>query len=166
MLIDKNIIANAIAEGRDPESIAQELITAVNEAIVINREAEEAKKAEEAQKAKLEAAGILLAAFTSYIADYCPNMLEMMENDEEDLEPEDIVEIMAMMDEGFVKSKEWVDQMTKSVNDLMEMFGPIVGKTAGAPLQGEQEQEPLQPAAGTSPKMPGSLMKFLEENGL
>ena len=107
MFVDKNILAGAIAEGKDPEAIAQELIAALNEAIIMNREAEEAKKAAEAERAQLEAAGILLAAFTSYIADYCPNMLDMMENEEDDLEPEDIIEIMAMMDEGFVKSKEW-----------------------------------------------------------
>lgn len=161
MFVDKNILAGAIAEGRDPESIAQELIAALNEAIIINKEAEEAKKAAEAERAQLEAAGILLAAFTSYIADYCPNMLDMMENEEDDLEPEDIVEIMAMMDEGFVKSKEWVDKVAQGVDDLLQMFVPKEEKIAGGP-----DMKPLQVEPGTTPKMPVSISDFLKANGL
>ena len=161
MFVDKNILAGAIAEGKDPESIAQEMIAALNEAIIMNREAEEAKKAAEAERAKLESAGILLAAFTSYIADYCPNMLDMMENEEDDLEPEDIVEIMAMMDEGFVKSKEWVDKMAQGVNDLLQMFAPKEAVTAGVP-----DLQPLQVEPGTTPKMPVSISDFLKVNGL
>ena len=158
MFVDKNILAGAIAEGKDPESIAQELIAAVNKAIIMNKEAEEAAKAE---KAQLEAAGILLAAFTSYITDYCPNMLDMMENEEDDLEPEDIIEIMAMMDEGFVKSKEWVDKMAQGVNDLLQMFVPKEAVTAGGP-----DLQPLQVEPGTTPKMPVSISDFLKANGL
>ena len=161
MFVDKNILAGAIAEGKDPEAIAQELIAALNEAIIMNKEAEEAKKAAEAERAQLEAAGILLAAFTSYIADYCPNMLDMMENEEDDLEPEDIVEIMAMMDEGFVKSKEWVDKMAQGVNDLLQMFIPKEVETAGGP-----DMKPLQVEPGTTPKMPVSIADFLKANGL
>ena len=161
MFVDKNILAGAIAEGKDPEAIAQELIAALNEAIIMNREAEEAKKAAEAERAQLEAAGILLAAFTSYIADYCPNMLDMMENEEDDLEPEDIIEIMAMMDEGFVKSKEWVDKMAQGVNDLLQMFVPKEVVTAGGP-----DLQPLQVEPGTTPKMPVSISDFLKANGL
>jgi hypothetical protein len=161
MFVDKNILAGAIAEGKDPESIAQEMIAALNEAIIMNREAEEAKKAAEAERAQLESAGILLAAFTSYIADYCPNMLDMMENEEDDLEPEDIVEIMAMMDEGFVKSKEWVDKMAQGVNDLLQMFIPKEVETAGGP-----DLQPLQVEPGTTPKMPVSISDFLKANGL
>lgn len=161
MFVDKNILAGAIAEGKDPEAIAQELIAALNEAIIMNKEAEEAKKAAEAERAQLEAAGILLAAFTSYIADYCPNMLDMMENEEDDLEPEDIVEIMAMMDEGFVKSKEWVDKMAQGVNDLLQMFIPKEAITAGGP-----DMKPLQVEPGTTPKMPVSISDFLKANGL
>lgn len=161
MFVDKNILAGAIAEGKDPEAIAQELIAALNEAIIMNKEAEEAKKAAEAERAQLEAAGILLAAFTSYIADYCPNMLDMMENEEDDLEPEDIVEIMAMMDEGFVKSKEWVDKMAQGVNDLLQMFIPTEAVTAGGP-----DLQPLQVEPGTTPKMPVSIADFLKANGL
>lgn len=161
MFVDKNILAGAIAEGKDPEAIAQELIAALNEAIIMNKEAEEAKKAAEAERAQLEAAGILLAAFTSYIADYCPNMLEMMETEEDDLEPEDIVEIMAMMDEGFVKSKEWVDKMAQGVNDLLQMFAPKEAITAGGP-----DLQPLQVEPGTTPKMPVSISDFLKANGL
>lgn len=159
MIVDKNILASAIAEGKDPEEIAQELIAALNDAIIINKEAEEAKKAAEAEKAQLEAAGILLAAFTSYIADYCPNMLEVMENEEDDLEPEDIVEIMAMLDEGFLKSKEIIEKAGNMLNDLFTTFD-LGGKIR------EVDEKPLKPAAGTSPKMPVSLKKFLEENGL
>ena len=161
MFVDKNILAGAIAEGKDPEAIAQELIAALNEASIMNREAEEAKKAAEAERAQLEAAGILLAAFTSYIADYCPNMLDMMENEEDDLEPEDIIEIMAMMDEGFVKSKEWVDKMAQGVNDLLQMFVPKEVVTAGGP-----DLQPLQVEPGTTPKMPVSISDFLKANGL
>ena len=161
MFVDKNILAGAIAEGKDPEAIAQELIAALNEAIIMNREAEEAKRAAEAERAQLESAGILLAAFTSYIADYCPNMLDMMENEEDDLEPEDIVEIMAMMDEGFVKSKEWVDKMAQGVNDLLQMFAPKEAVTAGGP-----DLQPLQVEPGTTPKMPVSISDFLKANGL
>ena len=161
MFVDKNIIAGAIAEGKDPESIAQEMIAALNEAIIMNREAEEAKKAAEAEKAQLEAAGILLAAFTSYITDYCPNMLNMMESEEDDLEPTDIVEIMAMMDEGFIKSKEWIDKVAQGVNDLMQMFIPKEEETAGGP-----DLQPLQVEPGTTPKMPVSISDFLKANGL
>lgn len=161
MFVDKNILAGAIAEGKDPSAIAQELIAALNEAIIMNREAEEAKRAAEAERAQLESAGILLAAFTSYIADYCPNMLDMMENEEDDLEPEDIVEIMAMMDEGFVKSKEWVDKMAQGVNDLLQMFAPKEAVTAGGP-----DMKPLQVEPGTTPKMPVSISDFLKANGL
>jgi hypothetical protein len=161
MFVDKNILAGAIAEGQDPSAIAEELIAALNEAIIMNREAEEAKRAAEAERAQLESAGILLAAFTSYIADYCPNMLDMMENEEDDLEPEDIVEIMAMMDEGFVKSKEWVDKMAQGVNDLLQMFIPKEVETAGGP-----DLQPLQVEPGTTPKMPVSISDFLKANGL
>lgn len=161
MFVDKNILAGAIAEGKDPEAIAQELIAALNEAIIMNKEAEEAKKAAEAERAQLEAAGILLAAFTSYIADYCPNMLDMMENEEDDLEPEDIIEIMAMMDEGFVKSKEWVDKMAQGVNDLLQMFVPKEAITAGG-----SDLQPLQVEPGTTPLMPVSIADFLKANGL
>ena len=161
MFVDKNILAGAIAEGKDPEAIAQELIATLNEAIIMNREAEEAKRAAEAERAQLEAAGILLAAFTSYIADYCPNMLDMMENEEDDLEPEDIVEIMAMMDEGFVKSKEWVEKVAQGVDDLLQMFIPKETETAGGP-----DLQPLQVEPGTTPKMPVSISDFLKANGL
>lgn len=156
MIVDKNILASAIAEGKDPEEIAKELITALNDAIIINKEAEEAA---EAEKAQLEAAGVLLAALTSYIADYCPNMLEVMENEEDDLEPEDIVDLMAMLDEGFLKSKEIIEKAGSMLNDLFTTFD-LGGKIR------EIDEKPLKPAAGTSPKMPVSLRKFLEENGL
>lgn len=163
MFVDKNILVSAIAEGKDPEVIAQEMMDALNEAISINKEAEKAAAAEQAQ---LEAAGILLAAFTSYITDYCPNMYASMTQDEEDLEPGDIVEIMAMMDEGFLKSKEIIDDIGLAVDNLFKMFYPIEeSNTAGAPSS-ENSETPLKPAAGTSPKMPGSLLNFLKENGL
>lgn len=161
MFVDKNILASAIAEGKDPEAIAQELIAALNEAIIINKEAEEAKKAAAAEQAQLEAAGILLAAFTSYIADYCPNMLDMMESEEEDLEPKDIIEIMAMMDEGFVESKEWIDKMSQGINDLIQMFSP-----REAVIAGEPGAKPLQVEPGTTPMMPVSLANFLKEHNL
>ena len=161
MFVDKNILAGAIAEGQDPSAIAEELIAALNEAIIMNREAEEAKRAAEAERAQLESAGILLAAFTSYIADYCPNMLDMMENEEDDLEPEDIVGIMTMMDEGFVKSKKWVDKMAQGINDLIQMFIPKEVVTAGGP-----DLQPLQVEPGTTPKMPVSISDFLKANGL
>lgn len=161
MFVDKNILAGAIAEGKDPEAIAQELIAALNEAIIINKEAEEAKKAAAAEQAQLEAAGILLAAFTSYIADYCPNMLDMMESEEEDLEPKDIIEIMAMMDESFVESKEWINKVSQGINDLIQMFSPREAVIAGGP-----DTKPLQVEPGTTPKMPVSISDFLKANGL
>lgn len=163
MVVDKNILANVIAEGKDPEELAKEMIAALNEAIIINKEAEEAKKADEAKKAQLEAAGILLAAFTSYVEEYCPNMKTEIAKDEEEMTPEDIVSIMDQMDSSFGKSQEIIEKAANMLNDLFTFFDPKdkIREAAGGP-----DEKPLKPAAGTSPKMPASLSKFLEENGL
>lgn len=163
MFVDKNILAGAIAEGKDPEAIAQELIAALNEAIVINREAEQAKKAEEAKRLQLESAGILLAAFISYVEEYCPNMTAEMAKDEEEMTPEDIVTIMDQMDATFGKSQEIIEQFGSAVNDLLAVFDPEgkIREAAGAP-----NVQPLQVEAGTTPVMPVSLANFLKEHNL
>lgn len=163
MFVDKNILASAIAEGKDPESIAQEMIAALNEAIVMNREAEQAKKAEEAKRVQLESAGILLAAFISYVEEYCPNMTAEMAKDDEEMTPEDIVVIMDQMDATFGKSQEIIEQFGSAVNDLLAVFDPEgkIREAAGAP-----NAKPLQVEPGTTPVMPVSLANFLKEHNL
>lgn len=163
MFVDKNILASAIAEGKDPESIAQELIAALNEAIVMNREAEQAKKAEEAKRVQLESAGILLAAFISYVEEYCPNMTAEMAKDEEEMTPEDIVVIMDQMDATFGKSQEVIEKFGKVINDFFTVFDPE-GKVRE--LAGEPNAKPLQVEPGTTPVMPVSLANFLKEHNL
>ena len=163
MFVDKNILAGAIAEGKDPEAIAQELIAALNEAIIMNKEAEEAKKVAEAERLQLESAGILLAAFISYVEEYCPNMTAEMAKDEEEMTPEDIVTIMDQMDATFGKSQEIIEQFGSAVNDLLAVFDPEgkIREAAGGP-----DLQPLQVEPGTTPKMPVSISDFLKANGL
>lgn len=163
MFVDKNILASAIAEGKDPESIAQEMIAALNEAIVMNKEAEQAKKAEEAKRVQLESAGILLAAFISYVEEYCPNMTAEMAKDEEEMTPEDIVVIMDQMDATFGKSQELIEKFGSAVNDLLAVFDPE-GKIRE--IAGEHNAKPLQVEPGTTPVMPVSLANFLKEHNL
>lgn len=163
MFVDKNILLSAIAEGKDPEEIAQELIAALNEAIVMNKEAEQAKRVEEAKRLQYESAGILLAAFISYVEEYCPNMSAEMAKDEEEMTPEDIVTIMDQMDATFGKSQEVIEKVGTMINDLFTVFDPEgkIREVAGGP-----DMKPLQVEAGTTPVMPVSLANFLKEHNL
>lgn len=150
MIVDKKDILQMLSEGIDPSKIADEFVTMLNEAVVEQKEAEAAAAQKQDQ---LEAAAILLAAFESYVADYCPRLAaEVNANPDEEMTPEDIIEIMDGLDNAMVNA----DAMAEKFQELGAALGDLFNL---APMVAKPEE-------GYTPVLPDNIHQFLSKNGL
>ena len=150
MIVDKKDILQMLGEGIDPAKIADDFVKMLNEAVAEQREVEAAAAKKQDQ---LEAAAILLAAFESYVADYCPRLAaEVTANSEEEMTPEDIIEIMDSLDSAMVNA----DAMAEKFQELGAALGDLFNL---APVVAKPEE-------GYTPVLPDNIHQFLSKNGL